>query len=72
MGDDERLFGKSDEDDTIDTVKEYIWTALRDHTQLCKIRVVDLGHREALLQNVPPVFDGSVRTVFSGKYLTWT
>lgn len=44
--------------------REDIWTALRDCTQIKRLKVADLGRRECCFTDPRPIFDSTVRIYF--------
>ena len=61
------LFGLGSSGDARPEVySEDIWTTLRDHTQVKKLIVMDLGRNQAISGNALSIFDSSVRVpIFS-------
>ncbi|CAA7263372.1 unnamed protein product [Cyclocybe aegerita] len=45
------------------TYSEDIWTALRDHAQIKRLNVVDLGRSEVLLEGIRPIFESTIFTL---------
>jgi hypothetical protein len=50
--------------------REDIWTALRDCTQLRRLKVVDLGRKECCFTDPRPIFDSTVRIYFKSQSIS--
>jgi hypothetical protein len=58
------LFGLGSSGDAPPEVySEDVWTALRDHTQVKKLIVMDLGRNQLMPENALSIFDSSVRVL---------
>ncbi|KAF8953331.1 hypothetical protein BDZ97DRAFT_612767 [Flammula alnicola] len=55
--------GEGDNDEPLETYSEDVWTALRDHTQLKRLKVVDLGRKDTRSPDPRPIFDSTIFTL---------